>query len=118
MEKQYTILCINPGSASTKLALFRDDVKLDESSIEHSNDELRACPDILSQLPMRRAAVYSYLELHGVSPSSIDAIAARGCPAGRSYRAGAYEIDQSMVEACMTPAYAVLPMCLSPVIAY
>lgn len=118
MEKQYTILCINPGSASTKLALFRDDVKLDESSIEHSNDELRACPDILSQLPMRRAAVYSYLELHGVSPSSIDAIAARGCPAGRSYRAGAYEIDQSMVEACTTPAYAVLPMCLSPVIAY
>lgn len=118
MDRHYTILCINPGSTSTKLALFRDEAKLDEANIEHPASEIRKYPDIISQLPMRKATVYQYLAGRGVKPSEIDAIAARGCPAGRSYQAGAYEIDADMVAACLQPAYAVNPMCLAPVIAY
>ena len=118
MKDIYKILCINPGSTSTKLALFENEKKLDETTIEHSDEELSKYPDIISELPMRKAAIYAYLKAHNTDPSDIDAIAARGCPGGKRYHAGAYEIDQDMVDACMQPANAVHPMCLAPIISY
>lgn len=118
MKEHYTILCINPGSTSTKLALFRDESKLDETNLEHPAEEINKYENIVDQLPMRKAAIYAYLEKHGLKASDIDAIAARGCPAGKRYHAGAYLIDQSMVDACMQPVNAVHPMCLAPIIAY
>lgn len=118
MEKIYKILCINPGSTSTKLSLFENLKKLDETNLEHSADEINQYPDIPSQLPMRKKAIYDYLERMHVKPEDIDAIAARGCPAGRVYHGGAYKIDQDMVDACLKPANAVHAMCLAPIIAY
>lgn len=118
MKEINRILCINPGSTSTKLALFENDRKLDETTIEHSDEELSKYSDIISELPMRKAAIYEYLEAHHTKPSEIDAIAARGCPGGKRYHAGAYKIDQDMVDACMKPANAVHPMCLAPIISY
>lgn len=117
-KEVYKILCINPGSTSTKLALFENEEKLDETTIEHSDEELSKYPDIISELPMRKAAIYEYLKAHNIDPSDIDAIAARGCPGGKRYHAGAYEIDQDMVDACMQPTNAVHPMCLAPIISY
>lgn len=116
--KNYKILCINPGSTSTKIALFDNHLKLDETNLEHSAEEISKYPDIVSQLPMRKAAIYEYLKAHNLTPGEIDAIAARGCPAGRRYHAGAYEIDADMVAACLERANAVHPMCLAPVISY
>lgn len=118
MEKVYRILCINPGSTSTKLAVFHNQIKLDESNLEHSAEEIQRYPDIVSQLPMRKEAIYSYLEQQGIKPEEIDVIAARGCPAGRVYHAGAYRIDRDMADACLKPENAVHAMCLAPVIAY
>lgn len=117
-EKVYKILCINPGSTTTKLALFENERKLDETNLEHPASEISKYPDIISQLPMRKAAIYDYLDKHQLKPSDIDIIAARGCPAGRKYHGGAYEIDQDMVDECLRPMNAVHPMCLAPVIAY
>ena len=118
MDRRYTILCINPGSTSTKLALFSNETKIDETNIIHSAEEIRKYPDIISQLPMRKTAIYDYLSQHGVDLAVLDAIAARGCPAGRRYHSGAYEIDVDMVAACLQPANIVHPMCLAPVIAH
>lgn len=118
MKEKYKILCINPGSTSTKLAIFENERMLDETTIEHKDEELAQYKDIISELPMRKAAIYEYLKSRSIDPADIDAIAARGCPAGKRYHAGAYEIDKDMVDACMQPANAVHPMCLAPVISY
>ena len=118
MKDSWKILCINPGSTSTKLALFDNDVKLDETNIGHSSDEIAKFDGIISQLPMRKAAIYEYLDKMGVAPRDIDAIAARGCPGGHRYHGGAYAIDQDMVGECLKPANAVHPMCLAPIISY
>lgn len=118
MKDVYKILCINPGSTSTKLALFENERMLNEVNIEHSSEDITESKDIIGQLPLRKAAIVQYLADQGVSPSSLDAIAARGCPSGHRYHAGAYAIDQDMVEACMQPVNAVHPMCLAPIIAY
>lgn len=118
MKQTYKILCINPGATSTKLALFENSEKLNETNIEHPADEINRYPDIVSQLPMRKKVIDAYLSRQGVRPEDVDAIAARGCPAGRVYHAGAYRIDQNMVDACLKPENAVHAMCLAPVIAY
>lgn len=118
MEKHYKILCINPGSTSTKIALFDNQEKLDEVTLDHNGEELARYPDIMSQLPMRKAAIYDYLKSKSIEPSEINAIAARGGPEGICYHAGAYAIDEDMIAACMDPANVTHPMCLAPVIAY
>lgn len=118
MKENWKILCINPGSTSTKLAVFENGTKIDETNIEHSSDDIAKYDGIIAQLPMRKAAIYGYLEGLEISPADIDAIAARGCPAGKRYHAGAYEIDEDMVSECLKPVNAVHPMCLAPVIAY
>lgn len=73
----YNILCINPGSTSTKIAVFENGEKKDEVNLEHSAQEISAYSDIVSQLPMRRKAIEDYLVQHGKSLSDFDAIAAR-----------------------------------------
>lgn len=118
MKKDIIVLCINPGSTSTKIALFHNKTKLDETNLAHNMDELSKYPDIPSQLPMRSKAIYEYLESRGVKPETIDAIAVRGAPGGRKYHGGAYAIDEEMVKASKDARNARHPMCLSPIIAY
>ena len=118
MKDVYKILCINPGSTSTKLAIFENEKMLNEVNIEHRSEDLAQYKDIIGQLPLRKAAIDAYLAEQGLKPSELDAIAARGCPSGHRYHAGAYAIDADMMEACMQPVNAVHPMCLAPVIAY
>lgn len=52
MGKTLKILCINPGSTSTKLALFSGAEKLDETNIEHSA-EGTFTPSRTGRLPHR-----------------------------------------------------------------
>lgn len=118
MNENYRILCINPGSTTTKLALFENEVKLDETNLEHSAKEIAEYKDVVGQLPMRKKAVDEYLASHKLTSADIDVIAARGAPDGKRYHAGAYRITQDMIDECMKPANAVHPMCLAPVIAY
>lgn len=77
------ILVINPGSTSTKVALFLDDSCIASDSVYHDAFELAAHPSILDQLPLRTAAVREWLDnrLAGNSPagvSGLTAVAARG----------------------------------------
>ncbi len=118
MKDKYVILCINPGSTSTKLALFENEEKRSEQNLEHPSEEIAKYPDIISQLPMRKTAIDRYIEQQGIRPDQIDAIAVRGCPAGKRYHAGAYAVDGDMVNECLKPVNAVHPMCLAPIIAY
>jgi butyrate kinase len=93
----YLLLTINPGSTSTKLALFDDDTERIRESIEHTAGELKKYPDLFDQLPMRLQAVRGFLEKNGVQVSDLHCIVARGgiLPPVRS---GAYGINQNMVE--------------------
>lgn len=118
MCNNFNILCINPGSTTTKLAIFKNGIKIDETNLEHPAEEINKYTSIISQLPMRKEAVMEYLRKHGMQVSDFNAIAARGCPDGKHYHSGAYEIDQDMVDSCMLPQNAAHPMCLAPVIAY
>ena len=44
-----TILVMNPGSTSTKIAVYQDETPLFVESIEHSQDELKPFENIIDQ---------------------------------------------------------------------
>ncbi len=74
----FTILVINPGSTSTKIALFHDETPVFTASMAHSSQELTPYPSVYSQYAFRRQAILRILEERGVQIGEIDAFVGRG----------------------------------------
>ncbi len=91
------LLIINPGSTSTKIAIYKSQKQLWQRNIEHSTDQLSRYPTIYSQLNLRLTAVLDALEQNGDSPAELEAVVARGglLPPLSS---GAYEVNYKMLE--------------------
>jgi len=90
-------LVINPGSTSTKLALYRGDKPVNVDSVDHSGEEWATRRETVSQLPHRVAIALDYLQKHGFKPEDLACIVARGGLL-RPVRSGAYEVNRTMRE--------------------
>lgn len=71
------ILCINPGSTSTKVAVFEDRTARCSEEVRHDKAELDACGGVQGQLALRRRAVVQALGGHDCL-GPYDAVAGRG----------------------------------------
>lgn len=96
----YKILSINPGSTSTKIAVYEDEKPLFVESILHKDSELAEFNRIQDQFEFRKNAVMRFLEYHDVNPSELSAIVGRGglLPPVKS---GAYLVNEVMVDRLM-----------------
>ncbi|WP_099220994.1 butyrate kinase [Listeria costaricensis] len=92
----YTVLTINPGSTSTKLAVFEGDELQFEEEIRHSREELKGFKTILEQLPLRREVLLRTLSAHDFDLKSLDAIVGRGGLL-RPMEGGTYRVNDKMV---------------------
>jgi butyrate kinase len=117
MDKVFKILALNPGSTSTKVSIYENEKEVSTKLLEHSPAELSKYKYATEQYDMRMGAILDFLGEIGVNPREIDAIAARGGPPAK-YKAGAYEINDAMIEACKSGKANLHPISLSPVIAY
>ncbi|MGD9907898.1 MAG: butyrate kinase, partial [Mesotoga sp.] len=91
------VLVINPGSTSTKLALFRDSEMIGEHTIRHSPDELSKFPSLYEQREFRKALIVRFLESVKHPLSEIDAIIGRGGML-RPLEGGTYAVNEEMIE--------------------
>ena len=91
----FTILVINPGSTSTKIALFKGWDKIFEDDVIHPEEELRKFPDIPSQLPFRMETLMRALSEKSVEPSRLDAVCVRG-GLMRPVKSGVYRVTEEM----------------------
>lgn len=98
MQKDKLILVINPGSTSTKVAIYKNRQELDECTLDHSAEQLSCCETINDQLEFRRDSVHKYLNDLNLPLDSLTAIAARGGVIGQ-LESGAYLVDKALVEA-------------------
>ena len=62
-----TVLVINPGSTSTKLALFANHDCLAEETLRHSVQELAPFENVVSQTPFRKQMIAEFLETHNIT---------------------------------------------------
>lgn len=90
------ILTINPGSTSTKVAVFKNDEVLHEISLNHSQEELKQYDDISDQKPMRSKAITDWLDSLGLTPKDLAIIVSRGGLV-RPIPTGTYEITDQMI---------------------
>lgn len=74
----YTILSINPGSTSTKIAIFEDEKCIYEKTLRHSTDEICAFEKIIDQTEFRYNIIMETLKEAGISLNSLDAVVGRG----------------------------------------
>lgn len=90
------ILAINPGSTSTKMAVYEDETPLVLRSISHTNEELSQFDDVIDQLDYRKRLVLDELERADV-PLQFDAVIGRGGLV-KPIAGGVYEINQKMLD--------------------
>ena len=91
------ILVINPGSTSTKMAVFEDEKPMILRGITHTNEELaKFGDDVLNQLEYRKQLVLDELERMNVS-MQFEAVIGRGGLV-KPIAGGVYEINQQMLD--------------------
>jgi len=78
MEKIYKLLVINPGSTSTKIAVFHNEIKLFEKNLSHPVEEIKKYDTIYGQFDFRKNIIIKALYDNGIVLDSFDAIVARG----------------------------------------
>ena len=74
----YDILVLNPGSTSTKAAVYRDERPLKIRTVVHTNQDLAPYPALSGQLDYRVSMVRSWLALEGYDLSQLSAVVGRG----------------------------------------
>lgn len=72
------LLVINPGSTSTKLAVYDDQTEVFKESIDHARDERVLAATFAEQVPLRLTLVKEALTSHKIELQSLDAIVGRG----------------------------------------
>lgn len=95
--KEYKILVLNPGSTSTKLSLFHNEVNVKTVDVFHDSSVLKEFETINDQLDFRMEVVYQFARDNQFELKDLDAVAARG---GSSYSvvSGTYEISELLIE--------------------
>ena len=90
------ILTINPGSTSTKIALFKSEVEVFKESLNHPQETIEAFNNLLEQIPMRRSVVLEVLEKHGYRPEDLAIVMGRG-GLFPPIKTGGYRVNERML---------------------
>lgn len=93
------ILVINPGSTSTKIAIYEDSVCILLKTLNHSIADLSPYKSINEQFEFRKNCILKELEHDRVDLKTIHVVIARG---GLTYplKSGVYYINELMVDHC------------------
>lgn len=91
----YKILAINPGSTSTKVALYDEERPLLELTLRHTTEEISRFADIIDQLDWRRELILNALREKGFDLNELSAVIGRGGLI-KPIVSGVYEVNETM----------------------
>ncbi|MFO7790310.1 MAG: butyrate kinase [Bacteroidales bacterium] len=74
----YRLLIVNPGSTSTKIAIFENEENKFQKNLKHSRDELAGFKNITDQDEFRQEKILNEVKAAGYEINSIDAVIGRG----------------------------------------
>lgn len=88
-------LIINPGSTSTKIAVFENEENVFQKNLKHSNEELAPFETIAEQDEFRKEAILNEVKEAGYDINSFNAIIGRGGLV-KPIPSGIYEVNEAM----------------------
>jgi len=92
----YKILSINPGSTSTKIALYEDEQQIKSCVVRHSTQDFQGFRNIFDQYEFRKNHILNYLEKENIKLDDINAVVGRGGFL-RPLESGVYEVNDQML---------------------
>jgi butyrate kinase len=95
--RKYRILAINPGSTSTKIAVYENETNVFLKNIKHSAEELAPFKDIASQDDFRKNAILNELKEAGQDIETLDIVVGRGGLV-KPIPSGIYQVNEAMIK--------------------
>lgn len=89
------VLVINPGSTTTKVAIYKEDALFAEETIDHSVEELATFSGIIPQKDFRKRTIEAFIIASGYT-GDFDAIVGRGGLL-KPIPGGTFEVDEAML---------------------
>ncbi len=96
MDKHIRILAINPGSTSTKIAVYEGETPLFLKNLKHSSESLRPFERITDQFQFRRGLILDQLAEAGIELETIRVVMGRGGLL-KPIESGVYEVNEAMI---------------------
>ena len=90
------IFVINPGSTSTKLAIFYDDKEVVSDNIQHPIRHIKGFETIYDQFDFRMDCINEFIEKHSLDISTLSAVVGRGGLV-RPIPCGTYLVNDMMI---------------------
>lgn len=111
------ILVINPGSTSTKVALFNQETLLVDETIRHTAEELAQFDKIVDQKEFRRQHIMHFLEENNYSIKDLIAVVGRGGLL-KPIPGGTYLVNEAMLDDLIQERYNTHASNLGAILAY
>ena len=99
----YKILVINPGSTSTKFAVYHDEESFFQKTLRHQGEELSPFSTVASQYEFRKETILKALKEENI-PVDFDIIVGRG-GLTRPVVSGVYEVSEEMRKVLLSAEY-------------
>jgi butyrate kinase len=96
LEQECRILVINPGSTSTKIGVFDNEIPVFEKTIRHSDEKLQLFQSIFEQYQFRKNTILETLDNEGINISKVKAVCGRGGLL-RPIEGGTYLVNEAMI---------------------
>lgn len=91
------VLTINPGSTSTKIAVYKNNKSIFLKNIKHSSEEIKRFSKISDQFEFRKEIILQELKNAEISIERISAVVGRG-GLTKPIESGVYEVNERMKE--------------------
>lgn len=98
------ILAINPGSTSTKIAVYDNIKSVFVKNIKHSSEELKNFTSVINQFAFRKSIILSELKDAGVTIEKIEIVIGRG-GLMKPIPSGVYAVNEIMKEDLLSCRY-------------
>ncbi len=93
----YHILAINPGSTSTKLAIYADETQIYKASVKHETEQIQKFQYVWDQFDFRMDAILNELKKSNIDLSKLDAVVGRGGML-KPLTSGTYAVNEAMID--------------------
>ena len=95
--KTYKVFAINPGSTSTKIAMFEGEKEVFSKNVSHDAEKLKEFKEISDQFDYRKETILKELAEAGQTLEGVDAFSARGGGLV-NVEGGVYKVGEKLLE--------------------
>lgn len=97
MSKTFRVLAVNPGSTSTKIAVYDNEQPVFEQVLRYTSEQLAPFGPVIAQFEFRQQGILRALQENGIELTSLDAVVGRGGLL-KPIEGGTYTVNEVMID--------------------